>query len=68
VAHREAILLSPLEKPSRLDAFRGVYLRLASNEGLVSAKIRALVPSHAHFLGTGTDGGGEGSDDRKDVE
>lgn len=34
------VLLSPLEKSGRLDAFRGVYLRFAGNREEVLAKIR----------------------------
>lgn len=36
----DGIKLSPLKNPSRLDAFRGVYLRYADNEDEVSGKIR----------------------------
>lgn len=36
------VSLSPLEKPSRLDAFRGVYLRFHGNEEAVLAKIASL--------------------------
>lgn len=46
----DGIRLSPLEKPSRLDNFRGVYLRFSGNEEAVLAKIRALWQSDEHSL------------------
>jgi len=42
VRDSRGVNLSPLEKPSRLDAFRGVYLRFDSNEEAVLAKIASL--------------------------
>lgn len=42
----EGIRLSPLEKPSRLDAFRGVYLRTPCNQEEVLVKIRELRESY----------------------
>lgn len=38
----QGVTLSPLEKSSRLDAFRGVYLRFSSNRSEVLAKIAEL--------------------------
>lgn len=46
----DGIRLSPLEKPSRMDNFRGVYLRFSGNEDAVLAKIRALWQSDEHCL------------------
>ncbi|MGC8864059.1 MAG: hypothetical protein ACP5R5_14980 [Armatimonadota bacterium] len=36
------IKLSPLERPSRLEAFRGVYLRFAGNKEQVIEAVRAM--------------------------
>lgn len=47
----EGVRLSPLESPSRLDEFRGVYLRFASNRDEVLAKIAELTEQH----GSGVD-------------
>jgi len=33
--HREGVFLSPFERPTRLDAFRGTFLRFAGNRGEV---------------------------------
>jgi len=38
----DGVRLSPLPKPSPLDAFRGVFLRYAGNRDSVLAKIRQL--------------------------
>lgn len=38
----DGVRLSPLAKPSRLDAFRGLFLRYAGNREAVLAKIRQL--------------------------
>lgn len=38
----EGVRLSPFEKPSRLDAFRGVFLRFDGNRDQVLAKMREL--------------------------
>jgi hypothetical protein len=45
------VQLSPLPKASRLDAFRGVYLRYAGNEALVKGKIRQFWKTDADILG-----------------
>jgi hypothetical protein len=37
---RDGVRLSPLDRASRLDEFRGVYLRFGDIEGQVSGKIR----------------------------
>ena len=47
----EGVILSPFDKPTRLDAFRGVYLRFNSNQGEVLAKIRRLWRSDGATLG-----------------
>lgn len=49
------IRLSPLDRPSRLDAFRGVHLRFAGNEETVLGKIRALWQRHVRVLGERAD-------------
>jgi hypothetical protein len=49
------VRLSPLESPSRLDAFRGVYLRFDGNEEAVLGKIRALWQGHVRVLGERAD-------------
>ncbi|MCX8053363.1 MAG: hypothetical protein N3B12_06110 [Armatimonadetes bacterium] len=36
------IKLSPLDRPSRLEAFRGVYLRFAGNDRQVIEAVRAI--------------------------
>ncbi len=53
VPMEDGVKLSPLAAPSRLDAFRGVYLRYAGNEGAVLDTIRALWNSDADVLGSG---------------
>lgn len=58
VADADGVKLSPLPEGSRLDPFRGVYLRFASNKPEVLAKISALWNSGDAPLGKGTDGGG----------
>ncbi|MCW5939256.1 MAG: hypothetical protein KF884_03000 [Fimbriimonadaceae bacterium] len=49
------IRLSPLDRASRLDAFRGVHLRFAGNEETVLGKIRALWQRHVRVLGERAD-------------
>lgn len=57
------IRLSPLEKSSRLDEFRGVLLRFSGNEEAVLAKIRELCEKHElQLAGTLDGGGGERTD------
>lgn len=56
-----AVRLSPLEKPTRLDAFRGVSLRFASNREAVLAKISDHVHDYVGNLERRPDSGG-GSD------
>lgn len=52
------VYLSPLTKPSRMDAFRGVRLRTSGNgEGLL-VKIAALLTDHGCPLERKTDPGG----------
>ncbi len=46
------VRLSPLEKSSRLDAFRGVYLRFSGNRDAVLGKIAELTKTN----GTSVDG------------
>ena len=59
------IRLSPLEKASRLDEFRGVLLRFSGNEEAVLAKIRELSKKDELQLAGTTDGGGGEGTDRK---
>ena len=55
-----AINLSPLRKTSRLDAFRGVYLRLRGNRDEVLVKIAALKENERPVdRGTDSRGGGQ---------
>lgn len=42
----EGVRLSPLEKSSRLDAFRGVYLRFSGNRDEVLGKIAELIEEY----------------------
>ena len=46
----DGIRLSPLEKTSRLEEFRGVYLRFSSNRDEVLAKIAELTEQHGSSL------------------
>lgn len=46
----EGIRLSPLEKSSRMDEFRGVYLRFSGNRDEVLAKIAELTERHGSSL------------------
>lgn len=60
VESAEGVLLSPLAAPSRLDAFRGVYLRYVGNREDVLAKIRELRGEHeARLLERRTDAGAD---------
>ena len=47
----DGVKLSPLKNPSRLDAFRGVYLRYSNNEDEVSGKIRQFWNGDTNVLG-----------------
>lgn len=53
------VYLSPLEKPSRLDRFRGVYLRFASNREAVLVKIGDQLGNDVGTVATGSDTRGE---------
>lgn len=53
----EGVRLSPLSQSSRLDAFRGVYLRFSGNEAEVLAKIAEL-RRDGRTLDSGPDSGG----------
>ena len=44
-----AVLLSPFEKPSRLDSFRGVYMRLCRNADEVVSFVEKSVSSECRF-------------------
>lgn len=46
----QGVTLSPLEKSSRLDAFRGVYLRFSGNRSEVLAKIAELTERNGSDL------------------
>ena len=56
----EGVRLSPLEKPSRLDDFRGVYLRYGDRALEVSGKIRQFWHGDTSALDGGPDGTGGG--------
>ena len=43
----QGVKLSPLDRTSRLEAFRGVYLRFAGNEREVIETVKSLRPNHA---------------------
>jgi len=43
----QGVKLSPLDRVSRLEAFRGVYLRFAANEREVIETVKSLRPNHA---------------------
>lgn len=43
----QGVKLSPLDRVSRLEAFRGVYLRFAGNEREVVETVKSLRPNHA---------------------
>jgi hypothetical protein len=55
----DGVKLSPLEKPSRLDEFRGVYLRFRDNAEEVSGKIRQFWHGDQRALDRGPDGAGD---------
>jgi len=54
----DGVRLSPFEKSHRLDAFRGVFLRYASNESEVLGTIAELWKTDASTLDGRTDDGG----------
>lgn len=47
----DTMRVSPLEKPSRLDPFRGVLVRFSSNEEIVRGKIQELTNRHGLPVG-----------------
>ncbi len=47
LVHREGIHLSPFPEPSRLDSFRGVFLRFAGN----ADEVTPFVERHTHTTG-----------------
>ncbi len=55
----DGIRLSPFENSNRLDAFRGLFLRFASNGDEVLCKIRELWQNNASTLERTTDSGSE---------
>ncbi|MBS1715104.1 MAG: hypothetical protein JST30_12290 [Armatimonadetes bacterium] len=59
IPQQDGVRLSPFEKPDRLDAFRGVFLRYASNEDAVLGKIRELWQGDASTLERRADGRAE---------
>jgi hypothetical protein len=61
------IRVSPLVKPSALDAFRGVPLKLSGNREAVLAKISELWQSDEHSLSGETEPRGGGEADRTDL-
>jgi len=56
----DGVVLSPLPKPSRMSAFRGVSLRYAGNEEQVLAKIRKLWGQYGPTLEGTTESGERG--------
>jgi hypothetical protein len=56
----EGVLLSPLDKPSRLALTRGLYVRFGGNRDEVLQRVAALVERRAEDDGaaSGADGGG----------
>lgn len=60
--------LSPLTKPSRLDAFRGVRLRFSGNQERLLVKIAELLDEHGCVVDRRSDPGGTGSADREALE
>jgi hypothetical protein len=44
--HREGVFLSPFERPSRLDPFRGTFLRFAGNADEVVSFVESRVAAH----------------------
>lgn len=48
---QDSLRVSPLEKPSRLDPFRGVLVRFSSNEEIVRGKIQELTDRHGLPVG-----------------
>jgi hypothetical protein len=57
----DGVRLSPLPRPSRLDEFRGVYLRFANNAAEVSGKIRQFWNGDTGALDRGLDRAGDGT-------
>lgn len=58
----DAVRVSPLERPSRLDPFRGVLVRFSGNEKEVRGKIQELTQRHGLSVGHRHDrSGGEGT-------
>lgn len=47
--HKDGMFLAPFEKPSRLDAFRGIYIRFGANrdEAVAFAKEQTASPEQA---------------------
>jgi len=46
LVHREGVHLSPFERPSRLDSFRGTFLRFAGNADEVVSFVESQVAAH----------------------
>ncbi len=59
----DGVKLSPLEKSSRLDAFRGVYVRFSGNEAEVLATIAKLTHGYGSHLDGRTEPSGGGAPD-----
>ncbi len=58
----DGVRLSPFDAPNRLDAFRGVFLRYASNEDDVWSTIRVLWHDNAVTVGRESESGPESGD------
>lgn len=54
------LVLSPLQKATRLDAFRGVKLRISGNQSDLLVKIAELLKTHGCILDRGSDTREEG--------
>jgi hypothetical protein len=49
----DGMKVCPLRRPSRLEPFRGVYLRLPSHDPAFRERVHQIIFSHAHDLQTG---------------
>jgi hypothetical protein len=66
VFHPKGVLLSPLQGPGRMDAFRGVFLRTTEeNRETVERLVRRFVTNNVRFDDGGTGPGGDRGADRE---
>lgn len=59
----DGVRLSPFDKPHRLDAFRGLFLRYSGNKDAILDKIAELWKTHEQVLGNETHSGAGGGID-----